>query len=135
MKLCVPELHPVPVVTTWHHLGIDFIGPLRHRSRQGNRYILTLSDYFSKFTQAFPCQNKEASTVQDALLKVHVKIEMPMYRIIYIILFQLFMQFGLPRVITTDQGSEFNNNLDKKLMDLLNIDHRLTTPYHPQVTR
>ena len=47
---------------------------------------------------------------------------------------QLFMQFGLPRVITSDQGSEFNNRLDKKLMKMMKIDHRLTTPYHPQVT-
>ena len=43
------------------------------------------------------------------------------------------MQFGLPKVITSDQGSEFNNNLDKKLMKMMNTDHRLTTPYHPQV--
>ncbi|XP_065911163.1 uncharacterized protein [Dysidea avara] len=44
----------------------------------------------------------------------------------------LFMQFGLPRVITSDQGSEFNNCLDKKLMKMMKIDHCLTTPYHPQ---
>jgi len=44
------------------------------------------------------------------------------------------MQFGLPRVITSDQGSKFNNRLDKKLMKMMRIDHRLTTPYHPQVT-
>lgn len=43
------------------------------------------------------------------------------------------MQFGLPHIITTDQGSEFNNKLDKKLMKMLGIDHRFTTPYHPQV--
>ena len=46
---------------------------------------------------------------------------------------QLFMQFGLPRVITSDQGSEFNNNRDKKLMKKMKIDHCLTTPYYPQV--
>ena len=46
---------------------------------------------------------------------------------------QLFMKFGIPKVITTDQGSEFNNKLDSELMALLNVDHRLTTPYHPQV--
>ena len=38
-----------------------------------------------------------------------------------------------PKVITTDQDSEFNNKLDSTLMTLLNVDHRLTTPYHPQV--
>ena len=43
------------------------------------------------------------------------------------------MRFGLPRVITSDQGSEFNNSLDTELMEMLGIEHRLTTPYHPQV--
>ena len=46
---------------------------------------------------------------------------------------QLFMKFGIPKVITTDQGSEFNNKLDSELMTLLIVDHHLTTPYHPQV--
>lgn len=50
-----------------------------------------------------------------------------------VFLLQLFMQFGIPKVVTSDQGSKFNNNMDKKLMKLLNIDHRLTSPYHPQV--
>ena len=39
---------------------------------------------------------------------------------------------GLPSVITTDQGKEFHNRLDTELMETFNIDHRLTTPYHPQ---
>ena len=46
-----PELHPVPVVSPWYHIGIDFIGPLTPAS-EGCSYILTISDYFSKFVQA-----------------------------------------------------------------------------------
>ena len=46
---------------------------------------------------------------------------------------QLFMRMGLPHVITSDQGKEFNNRLDTRLMRLLGIKRRLTTPYHPQV--
>ena len=41
---------------------------------------------------------------------------------------------GIPRVITTDQGKEFNNSLNKELMKTLQIKQRLTTAYHPQVT-
>ena len=48
-------------------------------------------------------------------------------------LLQLFMTFGLPKVITSDQGREFNNSLDTELMKTMGINHRLTTPYHPQV--
>ena len=44
------------------------------------------------------------------------------------------MMFGLPRVITSDQGSEFNNALALKLMEMMDIEHHLTTPYHPQVS-
>lgn len=46
---------------------------------------------------------------------------------------QLFMHMGVPNVITTDQGSEFKNELNKELARLLGIKHRLTTAYHPQV--
>lgn len=79
METGVPELHPVPVVSTWHHIGIDFIGPLKYKSRQGNKYILTISDYFSKFTQAFACKDKEAVTVCDALFKVRTYIKLYLY--------------------------------------------------------
>lgn len=43
------------------------------------------------------------------------------------------MKFGIPRVITSDQGREFNNDLNRRMMELMGIEHRLATPYHPQV--
>ena len=43
------------------------------------------------------------------------------------------MGMGIAQVIATDQGSEFNNQLNHQLMSALQIDHRLTTAYHPQV--
>ena len=44
-----PELHLIAVKSPRHHLGIDFIGPISPTSRAGNHYILTVSDYFTKF--------------------------------------------------------------------------------------
>ena len=38
-------------------------------------------------------------------------------------------------MITSDQGSEFRNKLNKEIASLLKIDHRLTTAYHPQVRK
>ena len=43
------------------------------------------------------------------------------------------MKMGICRVITSDQGGEFNNAINNELAKLLGIEHRLTTPYHPQV--
>ena len=45
---------------------------------------------------------------------------------------QLFFIIGLPSVLTTDQGKEFNNKVNSELMRLFGIKHRLTTAYHPQ---
>ena len=53
LNIVDPELHPVPVVSPWHHIGVDFIGLLL-RSSQGCQYILTISDYFSKYVLAIP---------------------------------------------------------------------------------
>ena len=45
---------------------------------------------------------------------------------------QVFMRMGLCKVNTSDQGTEFNNNLNRELMQLLQIDLPLTAAYHPQ---
>lgn len=40
---------------------------------------------------------------------------------------------GLPHVIISDNGKEFNNDLDAMLAEKLGMKRRLTIPYHPQV--
>ena len=62
-----PALHCVPVVSSWHHVGIDFIGPISPPSTQGSQYILTMADYFTKFVEAVPMH---AVGVASILLKV-----------------------------------------------------------------
>ena len=49
-----------------------------------------------------------------------------------VLLLQLFFVMGLPAVLTTDQGKEFHNEINRLLMDSFQIDHRLTIAYHPQ---
>ena len=67
-----PELHPIPVHSPWYHIGIDFIGPISPISKSGNRYILTVSDYFTKWVVAIALPTKEAFGVADELYKVHI---------------------------------------------------------------
>lgn len=54
----------------WFHVGIDLIGPINPTSNAGNRYILTISDYFSKFVDAMPLPDKSGSGVVKNLRKV-----------------------------------------------------------------
>ena len=69
-----PELNPIPVKSPWYHIGMDFIGPISPSSTTGNRYILTISDYFTKFSWAHALPTKEASGVVKALRQVSVLV-------------------------------------------------------------
>ncbi|KAL5515867.1 hypothetical protein EMCRGX_G001108 [Ephydatia muelleri] len=113
LSISTPELFPVPVHSPWHHVGIDFVGPISPKTTSGNSYILILCDYFTKWVEAVALPTKEASGIASSLFKI-------------------FMKMGLPAVITTDQGSEFKNQLNDEMMKILNIKHHLITAYHPQ---
>ena len=111
-----PELHPIKVQSPWHHIGIDLVGPLPITARK-NRYILTLSDYCT------------TSSIQLAKFNITTAT-----RIMCLPFLQIFMRMGIPRVLLSDQGREFNNAMNKELAGCLGISHRLTTAYHPQVS-
>ena len=76
LTITTPELHPVPVLSLWYHIGIDFVGPLNPASTQGRLYILTstVSDYFSKDVHAIPTETKEACVVAGALFKLIMNV-------------------------------------------------------------
>ena len=64
----VPALNPVPVRAPWYMIGIDFVGPLSPEADDGNSYILTISDNFTKWVEALPTSNKCAAALFKVLL-------------------------------------------------------------------
>jgi IS30 family transposase len=50
----------------WWLVKMDLIGPMKEKTR-GNRYHLTLVDYFTKWEEAVPIPAKDAVTVAKAL--------------------------------------------------------------------
>ena len=102
-----------PAGERFERIAIDVMGELPE-TVNGNKYILVLSDYFTKWTQAFAIKDQTASTVADVLLT------------------HCFNFFGMPRWIHSDQGRNFESELFKELCKLLDIRKTRTTPYHPQ---
>ena len=107
-----PELHPIPVTDVWNHIGIDLVGPLPETIR-GNKYIITATDYFSKWPEAAPLPDKTAVGVANFL-------------------FSLFCRHGWPKFLSSDQGREFVNAVSHCLFQLTGIEQRISSPYHPQ---
>ena len=47
-------------------------------------------------------------------------------------LFHLFVRYGLPREIITDGGPQFVGNRLAATLNYYHVQHKITTPYHPQ---
>ena len=80
----------------------------------GNKYILLIGDQFTKWYEAIPMSNQEASTVAKAFVNVWVS------------------RFGCPANLHSDKGSNFMSNLFKNMCKELGINRTSTTSYHPQ---
>jgi transposase InsO family protein len=96
----------------FERIGIDLTGP-HPPSRRGHVYILTYVDHFTKWAEAIPLRNKEASTIANALI------------------YEIFPRLGLPRHFLSDNGRKYRNQLLEELSVQLNIDGIFTTPYTP----
>ncbi len=94
-------------------IALDILGPLP-TSDQGNKYILCIGDYFTKWVSAVALPDQEAKTVARALIDNVITV------------------FGLPRIIHSDQGRNFESILFHELCKLFDIEKTRTTPYRPQ---
>ena len=91
----------------------DLFGPLK-ASGGGKKYILCITDAFTKYVELVALPNKEAVTVATAFFN------------------RWICRYGSPLQLTTDQGSEFMAKVSLELYNLLHINHVPTTSYHPQ---
>lgn len=94
------------------HIHMDIVGPLP--PSKGYRYVLTLVDRFSRWPEAFPMADMNTITIAGVLVS------------------QYIARFGVPEMITTDQGTQFESKLFRDLAQLLGMERIRTTPYHPQ---
>ena len=63
-------LHPIPVTPKiWSQVGMDLIG-LMPETPRGKKYIITLTDYFSKWVETAPLPDKTALSVAKFIFSV-----------------------------------------------------------------
>ena len=92
-------------------MAADILGPVTLARKSKARYILVMSDLFTKYAVTVALQDMTAAKVANAIID------------------EWIMKFGAPDVIHTDQGSNFNSEL---MHDIFMIEKTRTTPYHPQ---
>ena len=99
----------VEVFDCW---GIDFVGPFP--SSCGNEYILVVVDYVSKWVEVVAIPHDDAKTMVKFMKK------------------NIFSRFRVPRILISDGGTHFCNNLLQKVLKQYNVTHKVTSSYHPQ---
>ena len=93
-------------------IAMDICGPTQTPTKEGYRYILVITDYFSKFVDAFPLERHTARDIAQALVTHWVAY------------------LDCPMSIHTDQGRDFDSKLMHEVCDLLKIEKTRTSPYH-----
>ncbi|XP_038057353.1 uncharacterized protein LOC119728962 [Patiria miniata] len=106
-------LGEMPLIDTpFKRVAVDIVGPIQPITERGNRYILTLVDYATRYPEAIALRSIETERVAEALLEI-------------------FCRVGIPDEILTDRGSQFTSGVMKEVGRLLSIKQLVTSPYHP----
>jgi hypothetical protein len=101
----------VPVQEAMYRVGIDLIENMP-RSTKGNTFALVLVDYATRFPDVLPLPAKDAETVASGLIT-------------------MFVRWGYPKEVLSDQGSQFMSRLFDDLFYKAGIKHLTTTAYAP----
>jgi transposase InsO family protein len=102
-----------PTGAPFERIAMDILDTHRVTSR-GHRYVLVISDYFTKWTEAIPLRRHTAEKVAAALMEYWV------------------VRMGVPHQIHSDQGREFEGELVRSLAKMLGSQKIRTAPYHAQ---
>jgi hypothetical protein len=94
--------------------GLDFIGPINTPSLEGQVFILTATDYFTKWTEAIPLKYSHDEQVISFLET------------------DIFSRFGLHLEIITDNDPAFISAKLTRFLAKLGIKHFTSSAYYPQ---
>jgi hypothetical protein len=103
----------IPAFAPFETIGMDIVGPIQ-TSKHSNRYILVITDKFSKWCEAFPLHEYNGAMIAQIIVN------------------HIICRFGCPKNILSDRGSYFIGKIMAKVLELLKIKQILTTPYHPR---
>ena len=102
----------MPLGAPLDRLATDILGPFPE-STQGNKYVLAVTNYFTKWVEIFAIPDQSAATCAEIILN------------------EVVARFGCPYDIHSDQGSNYESALFSELCQLLEICKTRTTPGHP----
>ncbi|GFW24922.1 hypothetical protein TNCV_3846561 [Trichonephila clavipes] len=93
-------------------VNIDVIGPIQPSSGRGHKYVICMMDQHTRWPEAVPLRFLTAKTACDSLL-------------------QIFSRTGIPRIIASDQGTNFKSALTQEFKKRIGSSPRFSCPGSP----
>ncbi|XP_076456339.1 uncharacterized protein LOC143290708 [Babylonia areolata] len=109
----VPLVKMPLVSEPFDRVAVDIIGPISPPSESGNRYVLTMVDYTTRYPEAVALKVITTEAVAEPL-------------------FNMWSRTGVPSEVLTDRGTQFTSNTMQEVYRLLAVRGLTTTPYHAQ---
>ena len=106
-------LHPLLVGQPFDRVGIDVVGPLTI-TENNNRYIITATDYLTKWVEAKAVPKADANTTAQFIYE------------------EIICRHGSPKELLSDRGRNFIAETVEELCKRMSVHHKLSSPYHPQ---
>ena len=102
-----------PATEPLRDLSIDILGPLT-RTKRHFRFVLVITDRFTKLTQAVPLRKINALNVAIAFVEHWV------------------FKYGPPRTLISDNGRQFASKFFLRVCGYVGLSNIFTSTYHPQ---
>ena len=105
-------LHPLPPTRVNERWAMDLV--TMPRTDRGNRYILTFTEYNTRFAEAFALPNSQATTIARVLVD------------------EICFRYGAPQCLLSDLGANLIASVVAETCKLFNIERISTSGYHPE---
>ena len=93
-------------------IGIDLVGGFPE-TEEGYIGVMIITEYLTKYAVVYPIKSKGAKEIAENL-------------------FNYIGMFGPPKIILSDQGTEFCNKIVAELLKVVGVEHRVTSAYNPR---
>ncbi|GFV12892.1 retrovirus-related Pol polyprotein from transposon 17.6 [Trichonephila clavipes] len=118
-KNALPTGRLMPIVSNYPNeiVTLDLLGPYPVSRVRRNRYVLVITDHFSKWAEIMPLKKASARGIADMFFDNYIS------------------RFGAPIKLISDNGPQFIYDIFENLSERLGLRHVKTVVYRPQANR
>ncbi|GFX16481.1 retrovirus-related Pol polyprotein from transposon 17.6 [Trichonephila clavipes] len=118
-KNVLPAGRLIPIISNCPNeiVTLDLLGPYLVSRVRRNRYVLVITDHFSKWAEIIPLKKASARIIADSLFGNYIS------------------RYGAPVKLISDNGTQFISDIFEHLSNRLGIRHVKTVVNRPQANR